>query len=49
MTGTVTACTATQVTFSLTIPAGQATGSYSVTVTNNDGGSATRTSAFSVT
>ncbi len=49
MTGTVTACTATQVTFSLTIPAGQATGSYSVTITNNDGGAATRTSAFSVT
>jgi PKD repeat protein len=49
MTGTVTACTATQVTFSLTIPAGQTTGAYSVTVTNNDGGTATRTSAFTVT
>jgi PKD repeat protein len=49
MTGTVTACTATQVTFSLTIPSGQATGLYDVTVTNNDGGSVTRTSAFSVT
>ena len=49
MTGTVTACTATQVTFSLTIPAGQALGVYSVTVTNTDGGSATRASAFTVT
>jgi PKD repeat protein len=49
MTGTVTACTATQVTFSLTIPAGQATGSYDVRVTNTDGGSATRTAAFTVT
>jgi hypothetical protein len=49
MTGTVTACTSTRVTFSLTIPSSQATGSYSVTVTNSDGGTATRTSAFTVT
>jgi hypothetical protein len=49
MTGTVTACTQAQVTFSVTIPAGQATGLYDVRVTNTDGGSATRTSAFTVT
>ena len=49
MTGTVTACTQAQVTFSITIPAGQATGLYDVRVTNSDGGSATRISAFTVT
>ena len=49
MTGTVTACTQAQVTFSVTIPAGQATGLYDVRVTNTDGGSTTRTSAFTVT
>jgi hypothetical protein len=49
MTGTVTACTQTQVTFSLSIPSTQALGSYDVTATNTDGGSATRTTAFSVT
>jgi hypothetical protein len=49
MTGIVTACTATRVTANLVIPVGQATGSYSVTVTNTDGGNATYASAFTVT
>ena len=49
MTATVTAVTAARVTVSVTIPSGQPTGAYSVTVTNVDGGTVTRANSFTIT
>jgi PKD repeat protein len=48
MTPVVTAVTATRITFTLTIPGSQTTGPYSVTVTNADSVSVTKTTAFTV-